>query len=302
MANYSRSAAPGSAVLFVLLSLAGAPAQAQDGPAAASSKGVPSPQTKSDEDPPPREVIVWGYAGGRAYAFGDQIAPNGLEFKALFRLEMDFNVWLWSSGGLYLFADTQFWGQRATPGITNPGQGAFDFSKREFDLNAGLAWNFAGPFEARAFAYSFNNRGDSTSRPTGYADGVGLENRYYLSDIYASLGTEAFDVSRATFLSVGYFPTKNMVDSRGEDFKPGPFARANLTLDLLSDKWYLFGDLTFIGTQSFTPKLLTLDAGLAFRPIAPVPRLEFRIGTSELFDLRNHDQETGLYGAVRINY
>ena len=89
---------------------------------------------------------------------------------------------MWASVGVYLFIDTEFWGQRATPGVTNANQGVLDFSKREYDFTTGVAWNYAGAFEARAFAYSFNNlnRGDSATTPIGYTDGVGLENRYYL--------------------------------------------------------------------------------------------------------------------------
>jgi len=256
------------------------------------------------EAEPPRPVGIWGEATFRAYAFGDQIAPNGLEFKALFRLDLDFNIMLCRSQGVYLFADTQFWGQRAAPGVTNPSQGPFDFSKREFDLTAGLAWNYAGSWEARAFAYSFNNlnRGVSEARPAGYNDGVGLENRYYLSPVYADLGTEAFDVSRATFLSVGYYPTKDMVDNQGATFKPGPFARAYLTLELLGEQCFLYCDAQIIASRSWTPVVGTVDAGLAFRPWSAPPRVEFRIGTDEMFDLRNRSMEPGLYGAVRIVY
>src|SRR5580704_12152736 len=100
---------------------------------------------------------VWGLVGLQGFAFGQQVAPNGLEFNPLFALGVDLNVWLWPSQRLYLFTESNFWGQRAAPGVTNPSQGAFDFSKREFDFNSGFAWNYVGPLEARVFAYSFNN-------------------------------------------------------------------------------------------------------------------------------------------------
>ena len=191
-------------------------------------------------------------------------------------------------------------GNSAAPGITNPKQGVFDFSKREFDLSGGAAWNYSGPWEARAFAYSFNNlnRGESASAPAGYADGFGLENRYYLSNTYASLGTTDFDAARATFISAGFYPSKTMVDGRGLEFKPGPFVRANLQLDLVGDWCYLYGDGEFLGTRSCTPKQLTLDAGVAVRPWDFSPRLEFRIGTDDSYDLRYHDVERTVYGAV----
>jgi hypothetical protein len=297
-------------VALLVLAIVPAPSALGQGP---SSVPPPGPDGNlpaaglswAEELPPaPKPVLVWGVAGLRGYVFGDQIAPNGLEFKALFSLDLDFNVWLWPAQGLYLFVDSRFWGQRAAPGVTNASQGPFDFSKREFDFSTGIAWNYWGSFEARVFAYSYNNlnRGDSAALPSGYTDGVGLENRYYLGATYADLGTEAFDVARASFLSAGYYPAKDLVDSQGHLFRPGPFVRAYLTWDLLGDTLYLYGDVQATATRSFTPKLLTLDAGLAIRPFPAIPRLEFRLGTGETFDLRDHDLETGLYGAVRIVY
>jgi hypothetical protein len=38
-----------------------------------------------------RAAPVWGYAGIRGYALGDHVAPNGVEFKPLFDIEMNFN-------------------------------------------------------------------------------------------------------------------------------------------------------------------------------------------------------------------
>ena len=301
MVGQRRSIATPLAVV-VLLALIASRLQAQTAPAPPTLPASEPPA--GDQAPPVRDVQVWGEAGFRVFGLDDQIAPNGLEYKALFRLDMDFNVWLWRSQRLYLFGDTDFWGQRAGAGVTNPSQGVFDFSKREFDLSGGFAWNYAGFWEARAFAYSYNNlnRGSSTWQPTGYDDGVGLENRYYLSDIYASLGTEAFDVSRATFVSVGYYPSKDMVDSQGVTYKPGPFARAYLTFDLTGQTCYLFGDLEFIATRSFTPKVLNFDTGIAFRPFSEAPKLEFRIGTNDLYDLGTNDLETSVYAAIRINF
>jgi hypothetical protein len=87
---------------------------------------------------------------------------------------------------------------------------------------AGLAWNPAGRWEARAFAYSLNNlnRGTSVTAPAGYADGLGLEARYYLSAAYEALGTAAFYVARAPFVGLGYYPTKDLVDNRGSRSSP----------------------------------------------------------------------------------
>ncbi len=248
--------------------------------------------------------IVWGILDLRGFPVDDQVASNGVEFKPLFLLDIDFNIMLWREQRLYLFVDSSFWGQKAAPGITNPSQGAFDFSKREYDFNLGAAWNYSGPWEARLFAYSFNNlnRGNSQASPSGFNDGVGLENRYYLGDTYAHLGTTEFDAARATFLSVGYYPTKSMVDGNGNPFKPGLFARAYLTQDLWSELFYLYADVQFIASRSFQPTLLNLDAGVAARPFIKVPRLEFRAGTQDMIDLQGGDMEAGVYLAIRYVY
>jgi hypothetical protein len=247
---------------------------------------------------------VWGLLDMRGFPVAQQVASNGVEYNPLFLLDLDFNIMLWREQGLYLFADSSFWGQKAAPGITNPSQGQFDFSKREFDFDLGAAWNYAGAWEARLFAYSFNNlnRGNSLTSPSGFNDGVGLENRYYLGETYAHLGTNAFDEARATFLSVGYYPTKSMVDGNGDQFKPGPFARAYLTWDLWDQQCYLYSDIQFIAARSFQPTLLKWDAGLAARPFTSVPRLEFRVGTQDMLDLRGGDLETGVYLAIRYVY
>jgi hypothetical protein len=251
-------------------------------PASGPPEGLLAPPLLAEADAPPAVgPPVWGIVGARGYPYGDAVASNGQEFHPLFSLDFSFNLWLWRAERLYLFADTRFWGQKPGAGVTNPSQGAFDFSKREFDFDGGLAWNFAGNWEARAFAYSFNNlnRGISQVSPTGFNDGVGLEQRYYLGPAYALLGTPAFDQARATFVSAGYYPTKTMEDPAGFRFKPGPFARAYLTWDLRGERLYLYTDDQLIGDRSFGPKLLLLDAGLAARPFGSLPRLEFRVGT-----------------------
>jgi hypothetical protein len=247
---------------------------------------------------------VWGIVGLNGFAYGEHMASNGLTFKPLFCLNLDFNLWLWRQERLYLFSEGCFWGQKSAVGITNANQGAFDFSKREFDLAGGLAWNYAGRWEARAFAYSFNNlnRGNSQTKPSGFNDGVGLENRYYLGETYADLGSAAFDQARASFLSIGYFPTKDMVDANGNQFRPGPCARAYLIQDLWSERFYLFGDFQFIASRSFQPVLLNIDAGLAARPFCTIPRLEFRLGTQDMVNVKGWGTETGVYVGIRYIY
>jgi hypothetical protein len=268
------------------------------------SRADPAEVTAAAEPPDPRAdpATVWGTAGLRGFALGQHTAPNGLEYHQLFSLDLNFNCWLWAEHSAYLFADARFWGQRAAPGVTNPSQGAFDFSKREFDFDLGAAWDYCGPWEARAFAYAFNNlnRGDSLSAPSGYADGVGVENRLYLGDEYARLGTAGFDVARASFVSVGFYPSKDLTDVEGLPFKPGPFARAYLAWGPPGAAWYLFADGEFVAKRTFTAKLLAVDAGVAVRPFAWAPRVEFRLGTEDAYDLEWHDPSTGVYGSARL--
>jgi hypothetical protein len=242
--------------------------------------------------------------GLRLFPYGQEVAPNGYEFNPLFSMDMNFNLMLWRAQGVYLYAESRFWGQKPSPGITNPSQGIFDFSKREFDFDGGVAWNCSGPLETRLFAYSFNNlnRGTSPVQPKGYTDGIGLEQRCYLSPVYAELGTEAFDVARAPFLSLGDYPTKDMVDASGQKFKPGPFVRAYLTWPFWAGRSYLYADAQGTATRSCTPKLLQADAGVAVRPFAGAPRVELRLGSENTCDLGLDDLETSLYLSVRYVY
>ena len=149
----------------------------------------------------------WGIVGFRGYAIGEQVAPNGVNFNPFFSLDLNFNLWLCRSHGVYLFNDARFWGQKPGPGITNPTQGPFDFSNRELDFNLGLAWNYWGRWEARFFAYSANNlnRGDSLSSPFGFNDGVCLENRYYLTAEHDRLAS-ATTISPGIHLSCRLLP------------------------------------------------------------------------------------------------
>ena len=92
----------------------------------------------------------------------------------------------------------RLWGQRGEDGVTNGRDGFLGTSKREFDLAGGAAWNYTGFWELRAFGYTQNNlnRGTDLVTPSGFQDGFGLENRYYLSPEYANLGQTGFDGER----------------------------------------------------------------------------------------------------------
>lgn len=244
---------------------------------------------------------VWGIVGLRGFPYGQVTASNGVEYNPLFSLDLDFNIWLWRAKRIYGYSNTRFWGQKAAPGVTNPHQGAFDFSKREFDFVGGVAWNYYGKWELRLLGYSFNNlnRGNSLVSPQGFNDGVGVENRYYLNPTYADLGTPAFDKARATFLSIGYYPSKSMVDGAGFEFTPGAFARAYVIYDLYGPKCYLFTDDTIISDRSFQPALFNTNSGIAYRPFNRVPRMELRLGSEDSVDILNADSETSAYLSLR---
>ena len=170
-------------------------------------------------------------------------------------------------------------------------------------MDAGFAWNYFEHFEARAFAYSLGNlnRGNSDTQPSGFKDGVGLENRWYIGGTYADLGHTGFDVSRATFLSLGFYPTNEMTDVEGNGFRPGPFVHAYLTYDLFKNS-YAYLDAQAIGTHSFTPKLLTFDQGIAFRPFPLSTIVEFRVGADGKSDFQFHNVELTFYASVGFIY
>ncbi len=264
---------------------------------------------------------VWGEVDVFVIPYGRKMAPNGEPFHPVTSLDLDFNVWLWKTQGIYAFCTARFWGkqdddQAFIDGPNNTGHaswtGAFNLSKREFDLEVGGAWNYSGSWELRGFAYSLNNlnRGVSLNNPYGFNDGAGLENRYYLTAEYANLGREGYNESRAPFVSLGYYPTKVMVDLSSQFFAPGPFARAYLICDLPTSwcfpSWsgYLYADTQLICKNTFAPKLLEIDTGLSVSPFPSLPLLEFRVGTEiEL------DYEPGAslgnafpYLSVRLNF
>jgi hypothetical protein len=232
---------------------------------------------------------------------GLRVGPNGSEYHPNFNLDFDFNFWIWRSQSLYLFMDGRLWGEKSEYGSTNARDGFVGTSKREFDLSGGAAWNYLGRWEARAFGYTDNNlnRGSSLVSPYGFTDGFALENRYYLSPDYDLLGQTGFDVARATFLSIGYYPSKDMVGNNGQTFEPGLFLRAYLTYDLWASACYVYGDFQYIGERGFHPRLLLFDVGLAGRPFRACRQWEFRLGTENTVDLDVHNDFSVGYLSVR---
>jgi hypothetical protein len=276
-------------------------------PAATSETPAPTCDGACPAEQLPWET-VWGLVGTRVFMAGPKEAPNGQEYHPSFSLDLDFNCWVFRSYGLYLFADIRFWNERPEYHVTNGKDGGLGFSKRQFDLVGGPAWNYAGPWEARLNAYTFNNlnRGLNLITPAGLNDGFGAENRYYLSKEYAKLGHTGFDVARADFLSIGYYLTKDMVGNDGQTFKPGLMLRAYLTHDLWNWPAYAFGDVTFLTERSLHAKLLLFDVGLAARPFSRWPTFsalrdwEFRLGVENTADFQAGSVQNLWYGSVRV--
>ena len=127
-----------------------------------------------------------------------------------------------------------------------------------------------------------------------------MENRYYLSREYDRLGQTGFDVARATFLSFGYYPTRELIGNDGQLFKPGLLLRAYLIQDLWDWPVYAFVDAQYISERSFQPRLLLFDTGFAARPFAAYHQLEFRLGAENTADLKVDNMKSLWYVAVRF--
>ncbi len=239
---------------------------------------------------------VWGILGAGGFGYGERMAPNGRPFDPLFDLDLDFNVGLLADQRLYLFTTSTFWTEK--PGAhTNPSQGIFDFSKREWDLTAGLAWGVCEDIELRVFGYALNNlnRGVSVTMPSGYADGVGIEGRWYEPT------EDHYDIAKRGFLAVGYLPSKVLIDANGNEFPPGLYVQAYQIHDLPALRSYLFVDVLGVTDNDLSLRMLYGDAGMATRPFLAVPALEFRVGATDTYDLRvQHNNRVLVYGAVRV--
>ncbi len=278
-----------------------APAPVAD-PFPAPEAEAPAADDRPTEVPPWQPA--WGVAGLRVFAAGPKVAPNGETYHPSFSTDLNFNLWLWPSQRVYLFADLRFWGEKPENGVTNGRDGGLGFSKRQFDLQGGVAWNYTGSWEARIFGYSLNNlnRGLDLVHPYGVNDGFGVENRYYLSPEYARLGRTGFDVARATFIGAGYFPTKEMIGNDGVLFNPGMLLRTYLTQDLWDWPAYAFIDASYISRRSLKPKLLLFDLGLALRPFRSWQQWEFRLGVENTGDFQDRSVLNLWYVSARYIY
>ena len=283
-------------------------------PAVIAVSNPPIPVDVPDHDAMPvaceperRLQTVWGEVDAKLFPDAGRVAPNGISYNPLFSLDLDFNIWLWPAHGLYLFADARFWGGRG--GEAGQTQGNIDYTRREFDMTSGVAWNYYGPLELRGVGFDRENfnRGVSQVSPGGNTnDGSGVEQRLYLSDEYTKLGQEGFNISRADFVSLGYYPTKSLVGGDGIQYKPGLFAHAYLTWDVPTTRSYLFLDLEQIFQQSsFKPRMLYSDVGWAINPCATIPKLEIRLGSEFNTDFNASGSVRNMslpYVQVRFNF
>ncbi len=249
-------------------------------------------------EPKENSPEIWGDLGSSYYATGSHMAPNGVPFRPVFSSDLNLNLGLLSRKRLYLFTEDTFWAQRASAAVTNSHQGSFDFSKREVDLHVGLAWNVFNRFELRSSYYALNNlnRGTSEVKSSGFKDGSQVEGRYYFGP------ADIFDVGRLSFVSLGYYPTKTLVGGNGEAFEPGLFTRTYVTWDVPLLRSYLFADGQVTGQKGATPRLLTLNAGVATRPMGLAHNLEFRVGDEVTDDVRDGATRNLVYFAFRIDF
>lgn len=239
---------------------------------------------------------VWGVFGLRLFESGNKMAPNGMVYDPFGAVDFDLNVGLIPRKRLYIFTIGTFWTQRATQGVTNPNQGVLDFSKRQMDLLGGIAWNYWNYFEARVFAYSFNNlnRGMELDKPYGYNDGVVVENRYYIPK------SNLYDLPRLNFLSIGYYTSKDLTGADGLYFNPGLFGRAYLTYEFVPRRYYVYADTEFISRRVANPKLFLFDDGFAARPFRKLEGLEFRVGVTNTLDVQVDNIRTLIYTTCKV--
>jgi hypothetical protein len=240
---------------------------------------------------------MWGVMGFRGFYSGQKEAPNGVRYHPLFSLDVDINVAITKDRSFYVFMLTRFWGQSAADGVGNPHQGAFDFSKRQWDLTIGGAWNYYDALELRAFGYSYNNlnRGKWLDQSYGYNDGFGLENRYYFA------GTN-FDRGIYNYVAAGFYPSKTLVDLEGNEFNPGWYLSASMNVGIWEDFAYGYCVTQLTAQKSGQPKLLYLDAGIAVRPFVVYPALEVRAGAENTYDLEYNIWLPTWYFSLRFGF
>ena len=161
----------------------------------------------------------WGDVGMGAYPGQSyKVAPNGLTYKPMFRIVADINV---GNPNTYVFAKSAYYAEKPQPGVTtNKSQGQFDFTKRQYDFDLGLAHTILPQTELRFWAYSQSNinRGNDLNEPYGFKDGAVVAARHYLANTLWQGQWEG-----------GYYLTKELADNDGNAYQPGLFGEATLS-------------------------------------------------------------------------
>lgn len=210
--------------------------------------------------------VLWGNLGFGIYpGSSEKVAPNGLVYKPMFRLTADINA---GYQNLYLFFNSAYYTEKPTPGVTtNKGQGKFDFTKRQYDFNVGVAYSPIRNFEVRFWAYSQSNinRGKDLNTPYGFKDGAASSLNYYLKK----------GRIRGTLIG-GYYFTKELADTNGDPYKPSVFSEIDLSVPL--NKTFSVFTETWLMTER-PVKLKQMDAlyGVAYRPYKNKSHNEFRL-------------------------
>jgi hypothetical protein len=88
----------------------------------------------------------------------------------------------------------------------------------------------------------------------------------------------------------------------GPQPRAGPFVRFFVVWKLPVPQTYGFADTRVDCAQAYAVKRLTLGGGLAARPWAKAPGLEFRLGAGDRYDVHRREWKPGLYGEVRYVY
>lgn len=203
----------------------------------------------------PAEDALWGNIGFGLYPMNsEKVAPNGLVYEPMFRLTGDVNV---GNRDLYLFATSAYYTEKPTPGeTTNKSQGSFDFTKRQYDFNIGGAFAIAENTEMRFWAYSQSNinRGIDLNKPSGYKDGFASSVRHYFADEVVTHG----------YIGLGYYFTKELVDTNGQAYTPSFFAEFNFTHSLGAG-FLAYGQAIAQGGRSDGIKEIDTQLGLTYK-------------------------------------
>ncbi len=208
----------------------------------------------------------WGDIGIGAYPGESyKVAPNGLTYKPMFRIVADVNV---GNQNTYLFAKSAYYAEKPQPGVTtNKSQGQFDFTKRQYDFDIGLAHSILPQTELRFWAYSQSNinRGNDLNEPYGFKDGAVVAARHYFA---RSLWVGQWET--------GYYLTKELSDNDGNAYQPGLFSEVTLSETIG------YGIQGFVGGRAILEKR------------SGIQQLDTRIGLKRVTNRENNNSDVVL--------